>query len=208
MPSLRQLIHIHRSLLLLDTASNRIQVGLLSKHHESRWASAHTEAGTGLFSCIDELGINPTSVAATILCSGPGSILGIRTAAMAIRTWNAISPRIAYSYHSLNLVSTALGDPEANIIADARREHWHSQTQGKPMQQIPANELSGRLLIPEGFRHWSSLPQGTITTSYDVEVLMRQADDADLFTSTDNPDAFLHTEPSYKQWIPQIHRTP
>ena len=32
--------------------------------------------------------------------------------------------------------------------------------------------------------------------------------DADLFRATDAPDAFLHEEPSYATWTPQIHRAP
>ena len=32
--------------------------------------------------------------------------------------------------------------------------------------------------------------------------------DLDLFRPTDAPDAFLHEEPSYATWTPQIHRAP
>jgi len=208
MPSLRQLLDSHSSLLLLDAASSRIQVGLLSRQHEARWASADTEAGTGIFSCIDQLGIKPTSVSAVTFCAGPGSILGIRTSAMAIRTWNVLSPRATYSYHSLELVAAALQNSEACIIADARRERWHCQTHGKPIRQVEATEMPDRVLIPKGFRHWSKLPENTETTSYDLADLLPKAADEPLFTPTDNPDAYLHTEPSYKQWVPQIHRTP
>lgn len=208
MPSLRQLLDTHSSLLLLDAASSRIQVGLLSCEHDARWASAETEAGTGIFSCIEELAINPTSVSATLFCAGPGSILGIRTSAMAIRTWNVLSPRAVYAYHSLELVAAALREPETRIIADARRERWHLQTHDEPIRQVEASDLSGRLLIPEGFRHWSALPENTTTTSYDLAELLPESIDAPLFKLTDNPDAYLHTEPHYKKWEPQIHRSP
>ncbi len=208
MPSLRQLLDTHSSLLLLDAASSRIQVGLFSRQHDARWATADTEAGIGIFTCIDQLGINPTSVSAIIFCAGPGSILGIRTSAMAIRTWNVLSPRSIYSYHSLELVAAALCDPAVSVIADARRERWHCQVQGEPIRQVEAAALPDRLLIPAGFRHWSALPDNTGTTPYDLANLLPKAADESLFTATDNPDAYLHTEPSYKQWVPQIHRTP
>mgnify|MGYP003625116028 CR=1 FL=1 len=208
MPSLRQLLDTHATLLLLDAASSRIQVGLLSRHHETRWASADTEAGTGIFACVEQLAINPTSVSATIFCSGPGSILGIRTSAMAIRTWNMLSPRATYSYHSLKIVAAALQEPETSIIADARRERWHVQTHGEPIRQVDASALSGRVLIPERFRHWSALPEDTATTPYNIAELLPKAADAPLFQPTENPDAYIHTEPTYKKWEPQIHRTP
>lgn len=207
MPSLRQLLDTHSSLLLLDAASSRIQVGLLSCQHEARWASADTEAGAGIFECIDQLGINPARATAILFCAGPGSILGIRTSAMAIRTWNMLSPRPIYSYYSLELIAAAHHEPKASIIADARRERWHCQTHGEPIQQVDAAALPDRLFIPEGFRHWSALPENTETTSYNLEELLPKAADDLLFTPTDNPDAYLHTEPSYKQWVPQIHRT-
>ncbi len=208
MPSLRQLLDTHSSLLLLDAASSRIQVGLLSRRHEARWATADTEAGTGIFACIEELAINPTSISATIFCAGPGSILGIRTSAMAIRTWNVLSPQATYSYRSLELVAAALQEPETSIIADARRERWHVQIHGEPIRQVESSALSGRVLIPERFRHWSALPEDTATTPYNIAELLPLAANAPLFELTENPDAYLHTEPSYKKWEPQIHRTP
>lgn len=208
MPSLRQLLDTHPSLILLDAASTRIQVGLLSHQQDARWASADTEAGTGIFACIEQLAINPAEISAMIFCNGPGSILGIRTVAMAIRSWNVLSPHPTYAYRSLELVSAALSRPGVSIIADARRERWHCQTADQPIRQVAAAELSGELLIPEGFRHWSTLPDNTTTTSYDLAKLTLQIIDAPLFSQTENPDAYLHTEPSYKQWTPQIHRMP
>jgi len=32
--------------------------------------------------------------------------------------------------------------------------------------------------------------------------------DADLFRPSPAPDAFLHEEPAYAKWVPQIHRAP
>lgn len=208
MPSLRQLLETHPSLLFLDTASSRIQVGWLSHAQEDRWEASDHEAGRGLFECIEKLSINPTEAAAIVFCQGPGSILGIRTAAMAIRSWLILKPRPVYHYRSLNIVSHAINEPETRIIADARRDRWHCQELGKPLQQIDAKDLTGDILIPEHFRYWSTLPAGVKTTSYNLSELNLRVHDAPLFEATEDPDAYLHTEPSYKQWTPQIHRTP
>lgn len=208
MASLRQLINQHSSLLLLDAASNRIQVGLLTEDESSRWATSDHEAGRGIFECVEQLGINPTSVSALVFCSGPGSILGIRTTAMAVRAWNVLNSRPTYEYGSLNLVAHALNQPELKIIADARRERWHCQVVRQPLRQMDAANLEGEILLPEGFRHWSPLPDHVNQTSYELRTLLPRISDADIFSETDNPDAFLHIEPTYKEWTPQIHRTP
>jgi tRNA threonylcarbamoyladenosine biosynthesis protein TsaB len=64
--------------------------------------------------------------------------------------------------------------------------------------------------MPEGFRHWGPLPAGTGRVPYSLATLFTDASvaDADLFRETAAPDAFLHQEPSYAKWTPQIHRAP
>lgn len=209
MPSLADLRQRQAPLLLLDAASACIQVGWLgARAEEDRWARSEGEAGTGLFSALAELAGDPGDARAFLFCDGPGSILGIRTAAMALRTWHVLAPRPMYGYCSLALVAHALGDPAARIIADARRETWHRFTLGGRLERVAAGELSGRLVMPEGFRHWSPPPAGMTTTPYRLPELLAAASAADLFTPTEAPDAFLHEEPGYKTWTPQIHRAP
>ncbi|MFI5357872.1 MAG: peptidase M22 [Opitutales bacterium] len=208
MASLRQLLQRHSTLLLLDAASNRVQVGLFTRGTAARWAASETGAGVGLFAGLKELKVNPIDVDAWIFCEGPGSILGIRTTAMAIRAWQVLRPQPAYRYRSLDLVAQSLGRPDARIIADARRECWHCQMAGQTLHRVPTAELAGDLVMPEGFRHWSALPPGVQPTPYRLADLLPPDSDLDLFTATDDPDAFLHEEPSYRTWTPQIHRAP
>jgi len=218
MPSLAQLLAAHRTLLVLDTASARVQVGWLSAH-DAAWASSTDEAGKALFSRIDTLfATSPdrsiAAVGAFVFCEGPGSILGIRTAATAIRTWRTLHPQTpAFSYQSLALLAHGLGNPDFTLIADARRDHWHVQQLGQPLRQVPSAALAnstGQLATPEGFRHWTTPPPSLARVPYDLEVIF--ATDAvkntDLFAPAPEPDAFLHNEATYKTWTPQIHRAP
>jgi tRNA threonylcarbamoyladenosine biosynthesis protein TsaB len=209
MPSLREIFSAHGSVLLLDAASERIQAGWHAGAAVS-WAESAAEAGDGLFRCLDELGADPATVAAFAFCEGPGSILGIRTGAMAIRTWCALSPRPCYRYQSLAVVAAGLGDPAVTVVADARREAWHAFRPGAPLRRVPASELTGPCVMPEGFRHWSAAPAGLRIVPYRLAELFGRAAvaEADLFTATDAPDAFLHEEPAYAAWTPQIHRAP
>ena len=208
MPSLRQLLAAHGSLLLIDAASARVQVGLLRPDQPARWAGSDEESGVGVFKCLEELAVQPADAGAFVYCDGPGSVLGIRTVAMALRTWGVLTPRPVFAYHSLALVAQALNRPGATIIADARREAWHSISVGSGLRRVPTAELAGELIMPDGFRHWSTLPAGVTNTPYSLSTLLPRVADRDLFRATDAPDAFLHEEPSYATWTPQVHRAP
>lgn len=205
MPSLRELISARAPLLLLDAASSRIQAGLWTGRGDPRWAHSEEEAGVGLFRCLERVGADPASLGALAFCAGPGSILGIRTAAMALRVWQASRPLPAYGYLSLAVVAHARVDFAGAVIADARRESWHVYRRGQGLSREPASALSGELLMPEGFRHWSVPPPGVRPTPYELERLLPLAADADLFFPAEEPDAYLHSEPSYALWTP--HRS-
>lgn len=210
MPSLSQILREHSPLLLVDAASARTQAGLLGPGGRARWSSRTEEAGVALFECLDELDVDPGSVRAFAFCEGPGSILGVRTSAMALRAWNALEPRPTFAYLSLAVVARAAGRPGVRAIADARRGLWHHLADGGPLGRGPAAELSGELVTPEGFRHWDPLPPGTRRVPYDLASLLAlpSVAGADLFRPTAAPDAFLHEEPAYAIWTPQIHRAP
>jgi len=160
MPSLAQLLAAHGTLLVLDATSARVQVGWLTPDR-AIWASSTDEAGKALFSGVETIfgtGDEPSAenhnrstppirsisaVGAFVFCEGPGSILGIRTAATAIRAWRTLHPQTpTYSYQSLALLAHGLGDPDLALIADARRDHWHVQRLGQPLCQVPSNELA------------------------------------------------------------------
>jgi tRNA threonylcarbamoyladenosine biosynthesis protein TsaB len=210
MPSLSQILREKSPLLLVDAASARIQVGLLAVAAPARWSARTGEAGVGVFECLDELDADIGSVGAFAFCEGPGSILGIRTSAMALRAWCVLKPRPVFGYFGLAVVARALGRPEVGIIADARRGLWHHFAQGGRLERVPAAQLSGELMMPEGFRHWDPLPPRTTLTAYDLASLfaLPAVAEADLFRATQAPDAYLHQEPSYAKWTPQIHRAP
>lgn len=212
MPSLREICR-HDSVLVIDAASAVVQVGALGADgaaRTARWVTSSEEAGIGVFQCIEQLAIEPLGMGAFVFCEGPGSVLGIRTVAMAIRTWCMLKPRPVFACASLAIVAHALGRVEAGVIADARRDSWHHYQLGRGLRRLAAGELSGELVMPENFRHWSPLPAGVERVPYSLADLLSlpRVADADLFHATDAPDAFLHEEPSYVTWTPQIHRAP
>jgi tRNA threonylcarbamoyladenosine biosynthesis protein TsaB len=208
MASLNQLLAAHAPLLWIDAASSRIQVGWLAGPGSARWGASPEEAGVGVFRTIESLGINLADVRGFVFCDGPGSILGIRTAAMALRTWTLLGPRPVFAYCSLALVAHALGREDVAVIADARRGLWHHYRIGGGLRRVAPADLEGGLVTPAEFRHWSPLPAGVSPVNYVIEALHSQVADADLFHATEAPDAFLHEEPRYATWTPQVHRAP
>jgi len=213
MPSLRHLLAEHPTLLLIDAASTRVQVGLWHKGSES-WQIEEAEAGTAVFSCTEKLltasNLTIANLNAYVFCEGPGSVLGIRTSAVALRTWGVLNPASSYAYQSLTLAAHALAKPEVNVIADARRDSWHVQRLGETLRRVPTAELAGECVMPEGFRHWTPLPANLGRTSYDLSALLARPAllDADLFHPSAEPDAFMHEEPSFVTWTPQVHQAP
>jgi tRNA threonylcarbamoyladenosine biosynthesis protein TsaB len=129
---------------------------------------------------------------------------------MALRAWTVLAPRPCFAYSSLALAATALGRPEVGLIADARRGQWHHQALGGPWRRVPAAALAGDLAMPEGLRHWSPPPPGTGSAPYDLPRLfgLPAVAAAELFRPVAEPDAFLHEEPAYAAWTPQVHRAP
>jgi tRNA threonylcarbamoyladenosine biosynthesis protein TsaB len=226
MPSLESLIAAHRTVLLIDSASACIQVGLLQLGSETLWRQSDREAGVAIFECVDtvlaEARIGLDAVGSLVFCEGPGSILGIRTAAMALRTWQAAGgrPLPAFAYRSLELVAHDLcrsANPAPFAITiDARRGTWHwiEVSAGRvpgPLQRVPLAILAafpGGLFTPAGFRSWAKPPRPADTVPYSLSALWRHQGAADLLRPAPQPDAFLHEETSYVTWTPQIHRAP
>lgn len=209
MTSFRQLVSDNGPVLVLDAASSRVQVGLLLSNSDSgEWQTIDDEAGVAVFKCLEALGRNPMDAGSFVYCDGPGSILGIRTTAMAIRTWQVLRGRPVYGYCSLAVLAHGIGNRDATFIADARRDAWHTFKIGSGLRRVGSGELNGELIMPENFRHWSDLPTAVQRVPYSLASLLPRIVDADLLLETDAPDAFLHEEPSYVTWQPQIHRAP
>jgi tRNA threonylcarbamoyladenosine biosynthesis protein TsaB len=222
MPSLHDLLKQHPSILVVDSSSLTTQVGVLQQAAEPVWEAATDEAGVAVFQSTERAlvraGLPLSSIDAFVFCDGPGSVLGIRTAAVAVRTWNVLRVRPTYSFCSLALVAHALlrtgQTAPFSVIADARRDTWHrvevdAEGRVSPLRRVAPELLSGTLLMPEGFRHWSAKPTGLSSmTPYALSTLFPKVADIDLFQEAPEPDAHLHEEPSYQTWTPQIHRAP
>ncbi len=219
MARLTQLLAAHDSILVLDAASQRVQVGLLQAGKAALWQATPDEAGRGVFAgtemVLRQAGLGIGEIGAFLFCEGPGSMLGTRTVAMALRTWLTLKPRPVYSYQSLALAARFAWSQQDSrdliVIADARRDTWHCQAiradgSMPPLQRRPATELpAAELLTPENFRAWAQPPRPAAACSYDLAVILPAVMDGDFFSATTSPDAFQHEAPEYKKWSAQAH---
>jgi len=212
MSSLSQILAEHGSLLVLD-ATGTAQAGFWpAPDVPPVVAREEGDMGVALLRAVQRVCPHLAQPDAFAFAEAPGSILGIRTAATALRVWNALRPRPIYGFNALELAATRAGAPRV-WIADARRGHWHVRLPERSVQRLTREELAAvrgdlPLATLSGYRHWEALPAGTTTESYELGELLAGADQLDLFQARPSPDAALSAEPSYAQWTPRIHQAP
>jgi len=206
--------------LFLDAAAPLLAIGLQVSGSTPEWRTTADEAGVGLFQETDVLlraaAIAVDNIRTVVFCEGPGSLLGIRLAAMALRTWMALprdKPLRVLAYRSLALVAAdLLAQGEASpfhVLNDARRETWNvltvsgDKTLGE-IRRCRADELprDGRLFCPEGFPHWQPLPADVRPIAYRPQTVLDLATKFPLLREVDAPDAFMTEMPTYRAWNP------
>lgn len=220
MPALPAIVANHGPLLVLDAASSVVQVGVLRAELPAVWVRPTGDAGRAIFSgteaALREAGAELGGIRGFVFCEGPGSMLGIRTTAMALRTWQVLGTRATFAYQSLAVAAAqaraASPSGEFAVVADARRDTWHVQECGaggpmRPLRRLATTQLPAvPLLMPENFRTWSAPPPGLGTCSYDLAKIFPSLGAGDFFHAVDAPDAFQHEAPEYRKWSPQVHR--
>ncbi|HVT72277.1 MAG TPA: hypothetical protein VHD61_04015 [Lacunisphaera sp.] len=210
----------HQRLLVLDGASRQFQAGLLRENHPSLWELTEADASTAIFDSVGALlldaGLRVADLGAVLYCEGPGSMLGIRSVAMAIRTWAILAPLAVYSYQSLAVAGqfawrTGAARPLA-VIADARRGSWHCQEiaadgSRAELRRLASDRLpGGELLMPEHFRCWDRPPRTVAACRYDLAKVLPALADCDCFKKSDRPNALQVEAPDYRRWTAQVHR--
>lgn len=210
-------------LLLLDAAGSVVQTGLWSDGRWESWRDSREEAGTSLFegthSILKETGRGLSELEGFLFCEGPGSMLGIRIAAMAIQGWQhlASKPLPVFTYDSHTLLAHILLAREEkqpfHVISDARRERWNLASVSPEGDVLPLQRVSGDVLptlegsffrMEEIVRNQS--PVAATTIPY------RLLEHASLFLRpgflrpAERPAALLQEKPEYKKWSAERHR--
>ena len=121
--------------LVLDgSARAGVRVGVLSG---GRWVGQGLSpdgALEGLFGCVEvalaEAKLKLCDIRSFALCVGPGSVLGIRIAALTVRSWSALEPRPIFVWASLaGIARSALTAGEKGpflVAVESRLMRWHA----------------------------------------------------------------------------------
>jgi tRNA threonylcarbamoyladenosine biosynthesis protein TsaB len=121
--------------LVLDgSARAGVRVGVLSGGRWTGQGVSPDGALEGLFGCLEsalaEAKLSLKDIRSFALCVGPGSVLGIRIAALAVRSWSALEPRPIFVWESLAaLARSALvaGEKGPFLVAvESRLKRWHA----------------------------------------------------------------------------------
>jgi tRNA threonylcarbamoyladenosine biosynthesis protein TsaB len=206
--------------LVLDgSARVGVRVGVL---RDGRWSGEGVAAEGALeatFACAESAlraaGLTLADIRSFAVCVGPGSILGIRVAALAARAWATLEPRPIFVWESLAAVAhTTLGagPPRPFVVAlESRLKRWNTlvvpvagafeppaelepeqvRALGLPVVSTAVSALfPGAQVVPTP---WVDLPTLFATT--------------DLLRADAKPEA-LNPAATYATWDGERHRGP
>jgi tRNA threonylcarbamoyladenosine biosynthesis protein TsaB len=203
-------------LLLVDASTPTIHVGLL---RDGAWLALERETGDALtlvfelaLRAFSSSGLHLDDVGGFVFCEGPGGLLGLRLAAMAVETWRALPAHAGKPllvYRSLTVASALCGSPEALLISPFRRGIFNVCHPGGALELLDAGELDAleapKLFIPQ--RHLPQAPAGAVPFEYHLDGLPALLEsDPKLFRLAERAEVHVPEEASYKLWSGERHR--
>lgn len=125
--------HDQPCLVIDGSAREGVRVGVLV---DGRWLAESSvtagalEATTDLASeVLNKAHLKFSDIKSYAVCIGPGSMLGIRVSAMAVRTWATLYQRPIYVWESLNLLAELALEqgikPPFAVINESRLKRWN-----------------------------------------------------------------------------------
>ncbi len=209
--------------LVIDTASRRVCVALIeTPEADTATKFSDEEASLSLFptikSLLDERTMKLPQLRSIAFCEGPGSMLGIRTAIMGIRSWIAtgqLKGCTIFSFNSLQvgkqIIANTSDAPDSYlVVTDARRQSWNclnSANQNTSVVELIKNEALEQATQPiysfDEFPSWTQTQANIIRLSYRPEDVFQSLAFLDFLRQ--NPD----TEPlntrslEFAKWIPK-----
>lgn len=208
----------HSLYLVLDASSPKVLTGLWQAGQWAAFRTVSNQALDGLFEgirdCLNEAGITLDAVQGFVHCEGPGSVLGVRLAAMAIEGWKALPPwknQPLFVYNRLAWVAAALDETEPfHLISESRRGRWnvyHSRS-----EEITLLEDASLPGLPGKCFHFPQragshqAPEGITVVDPDMEKLPELLMTPGLLRASEHPSVYSPDQPSYKTWVPDRHR--
>lgn len=213
--------------LLIDASGDAPQVGLWQSH--GVWLDlrrADGDALENLFRLVEQLladhHLRVAELGGFVHCQGPGSLLGLRLAAMAVESWRALTPvpPPLFQYHSLSMAAALHGvgthERDFTVISVFRRDVFNvlrvDASELGPLELCPTDEVLAELavnpvyLLPQR-RLPAPLPPEVRPLTYDLhglpQALVRYPE---LIQPAHQAIAYLPVEPEYARWSAERHR--
>lgn len=208
--------------LVLDgSARVGVRVGVL---RAGRWSGEGVAAEGALeatFACAEtalrHAGLTLAEIRSFVVCVGPGSILGIRVAALAARTWATLEPRPIFVWESLAAVAHEMlvaGQPRPFVVAlESRLKRWNTLVVPAagafepPAEREPEQVRALSLPVVSTVESASALFPGSQVAPTPWAALPTLFATTDLLRAEAKPEA-LNPAAAYATWDGERHRGP
>lgn len=212
--------------LVLDAAMPTLSVGIWEK---GRWRALETSDNGALETltamvrnCLCMCDCSLADIKGFLYCEGPGSLLSLRVAVMALRTWQSLAtaPPPIYAYRSLELAARALlhiyeAGPDFAILAPARRRlWWHlpcrngATAELREISSEKAHQLSSPLYYLPQRKAWQAPPPHAAVMDYDLSRFAPLLDQPGLSHPAPSTPIFPADAPEYVKWQGNRHQSP
>jgi tRNA threonylcarbamoyladenosine biosynthesis protein TsaB len=211
--------------LFLDASSVAARVGVWQNARWLAWRESEAPALEAIFAgvraALDESGIPLEKLGGYLYVEGPGSVLGLRLTAMAIRAWQTdeaarkggkMHPVWAGgSLHLAAALALAGGTPPPfAVFTEARQGHWHvfdvHGSAAAPVGALSAREVgenglpAGALFHVPARKAWHQPPPHGRPLSISLHDHPETLLHPNLFRLAETPTPFTGTAPEYKKW--------
>lgn len=207
--------------LVFDAAGPALVLGILEegdwRDHICSREGFLESLKPGVEKLLADAGISLDSLNGVIFASGPGSTLGLRLAAMFVRTLLQ-QPQLQHwdclTYNNLQLACAAQcrpGGPEYRLAAPWRRDRLHQATYkpGPPteftLETVYPDAAAGNQIVELGNR-MSAAPAGMEQLPYpadSIPQILRQW--PELLTRVDHPELYSAEDPQFAKWSSTRH---
>lgn len=209
-------------LLLIDSASQRLCISAFDAQGNLVTRVSQEDASLVLFSSIadllSEISLELGELKSIAFCAGPGSMLGLRTAAMGIRAWQAtgiLDSVSIYSFTSLQIGAELARQEEDGLedfllVTDARRNSWNAieRKNGRVGEAtLISSEFlesySGTIYTLADFPKWAQAKQPLIEISYLPEKVFSTIAFSSLLKPAPKVELLALRNSEFAKWIPR-----
>lgn len=166
---------------------------------------------------------------AVVYGEGPGSILGLRVAAVAVNTWAVLReddggrlPLFAFNALSTVAATRLAGDKQApfTVLSDFRKERWTALTVApdpcskgawSPISVVDAEAvraLSGGCFYLRQRKVWHEPPIPCTEVTFDIRQLPELAAQWPILRPVERAEPFVAEQPAFVKWTADRHRKP